>query len=211
MHKTDLSQSTNFGLLRHGQTVWNKEKRVQGSGNSPLTAEGAELSRQWGRYLATASMDWDLILTSPLQRARDTAKLVNESLSLPIRVEEGIREQDWGQWEGLTLEQIKKQFPEVMEQSILKGWEFRPPQGESRREVQQRSLKVLSTINSQYAGKNILTISHLGVIKTILYYIENRQFLPEEPKIIHKNRFHLIRAQETAFFIVEKNITLPAL
>ncbi len=203
------SPATIFGLLRHGQTIWNKEKRIQGSSNSPLTPEGTAASRRWGRYLAAERTPWQRIIVSPLQRAQETARLVNETLQIPIMSDEGIREQHWGAWEGLTLEQIKGNSPGKLEELIQHGWNFRPPGGESRTELLQRILCSLSDARDRWPGENLLIISHLGVIKSLLYHIEGRGYLPEEPKIMYNNCFHTIGYRDSSFSILSRNITVP--
>ena len=202
-------QKTFIGLLRHGETVWNREKRIQGSGNSPLTAEGIAMSRAWGQHLITGSTKWNRIVTSPLLRAVETAELVNESLQLPLMTDQTLREKDWGRWEGLTLMQIKQNYPELLETLTTHGWEFKPPGGESRRAALTRVLGGLQTLRQRFAGENLLLVSHLGVIKSLLYHIEGRDFLPSEPKILYKNRFHIISHENNGYSIVSKNMRLP--
>lgn len=199
--------SNNLGLLRHGQTVWNREKRIQGSGNSPLTAKGITSCRAWGTLLSKSS--WNRIIVSPLQRTQHTAELVNESLQLPIEIDTQIREQNWGAWEGLTLDQVKSTYPGALETLVQCGWEFRPPEGESRKELLDRVLTSLKGHCKHRPGENFLLITHLGVIKSLLYFIEGRDYLPEEPKIVHNNRFHTICYRDETFSILESNLTLP--
>ncbi len=201
--------TTVFGLLRHGQTVWNVEKRIQGSGNSELTPEGISASRMWGRYLLTYGTDWNRIIVSPLQRARETAELVNEALQLPLQVDEGIRELNWGEWEGRTIDEIKRDNPGQLEELLHHGWEFRPPGGESRKELLDRVLASLRENSDRWPKENLLIVSHLGVIKSLLYFMDGRNYLPQEPKIVHKNRFHTIALQQNTFSIISQNITLP--
>ena len=203
------SQRTFIGLLRHGETVWNREKRIQGSGNSPLTAEGIAMSRAWGQHLITGSTKWHRIVASPLPRAVQTAELVNESLHLPLMTDQALREKDWGRWEGLTLVQIEQNYPELLESLTKHGWDFKPPGGESRRALLQRVLGGLQCLRQRFDGENLLLVSHLGVIKSLLYHIEGRDFLPNEPKILYKNRFHIISCENNEYSIVSKNMTVP--
>ena len=204
--QTSQPIATIFGLLRHGQTAWNREKRIQGSGNSPLTAEGIASCRKWGRYLAASGTTWQRIIVSPLQRARETAELVNEALQIPIACDEGIREQDWGDWEGRTLGQIKIDCPGKLEELTRLGWDFRPPGGESRKELLHRVLASLKRSGAQWPGENLLIISHLGVVKSLLYYIEDRGYLPEEPRIFDGSGFHTIGYRESRFSILSRNV-----
>ena len=92
---------TRFGLLRHAETHWNREKRIQGHSNSALTSEGKLQAEEWGRLIST--FQWDRIITSDLGRALETATRVNHSLNLTIDREARLREQNWGRWEGKKI------------------------------------------------------------------------------------------------------------
>jgi broad specificity phosphatase PhoE len=203
--------TTRFGLLRHGKTVWNEEKRIQGSGNSELTPTGIEGCERWARFLVSCGTTWHRFLVSPLQRTIDTAEIINKELALPLQVEEGFREQDWGSWEGLTLQEIKESSPGILEDSVKHGWEFRPPGGESRKEVLGRVIQAIRLQAQERPAENLLVITHLGVIKTMLYHIEKREFLPEEPQIVWKDRFHIISSSSNVLAIEQSNIRLPGL
>jgi probable phosphoglycerate mutase len=200
---------TTFGLLRHGKTVWNQEKRIQGSGNSPLTPDGVAACKAWAKFLLSTPPTWDRLIVSPLQRAIDSAEIINERLNLPIQIEHELREQNWGLWEGLTIDEVRSADPEELEKRIQKGWNFQPPEGESRQEVLQRTRDCLEKCARQDNGQHLLVVTHLGVIKTLLYYIEKRPFLPNDPKILWKNRFHLIEHSEALWTILRQNIFLP--
>jgi probable phosphoglycerate mutase len=182
-----MSVSTLYGLLRHGQTTWNTQGRVQGRLDSPLTSEGIGAVRQWARLLAAPRWRWTRILTSPAPRAAITAQLINEELRVDIQEEEDLREQDWGLWEGLRWPEIRTSYGDELLVQIGKGWSFRPPGGESRSEVRDRVHGLLTRLGRRYAGEQILVITHQGVIKSLIYAIEKRKFLPQEPKLIDKN------------------------
>ena len=187
-----MSTSTLFGLFRHGQTIWNKQKRVQGRLDSALTPEGIEAVREWAHFLATPRWNWARIIASPAPRARATAQLINEQLHVEIQEEDDLREQDWGIWEGLSWAEIHTNSAKELEKQIKKGWAFRPPQGESRSEVCSRARSALRFYGRELSGKQILVVTHQGVIKSLIYSIEKRQFLPEEPKLIDKNRLQTL-------------------
>ena len=187
-----MSTSTLFGLLRHGQTIWNTQRRVQGRLDSPLTPEGIESVQQWARFLASPRWQWNRIISSPVPRARKTAQLINNSLSLEIHEEPDLSEQDWGIWEGQTWSEIHRDSAEEVQAQVDRGWSFRPPEGESRIEVHRRSRAVLSNYGRQYPGEQILVITHQGVIKSLVYAIEKRKFLPQEPELIDKNRLQTV-------------------
>lgn len=182
-----MSVSTLFGLLRHGQTIWNTQGRLQGRLDSPLTSEGIAAVREWAHFLGGPRWKWGRILCSPAPRAVTTAQLINEKLRVEVQEEKDLREQDWGLWEGLSWSEIRTRYGDELQTQIEQGWSFRPPGGESRSEVCDRARKLLSRFGRLHGGEQILVISHQGVMKSLLYAIEKRAFLPGEPKLINKN------------------------
>ncbi len=182
-----MSASTLFGLLRHGRTLWNTQGRVQGRLDSALTPEGIDRVRQWARFLAGPRWKWTRILASPAPRALTTAQLINEELRVDIHLEPDLREQDWGLWEGLSWSEIRRDKGDELQTQIERGWSFRPPEGESRAEVSRRSRAVLTSYGQRCPGEQILVITHQGVMKALIYAVEERRFLPQEPQLIDKD------------------------
>lgn len=187
-----MSVSTHFGLLRHGQTVWNLQHRIQGRLDSALTPDGVEAVHQWAGYLQSSGWKWGRIITSPAPRAQTSAAIINDRLALDIEVVANLREQDWGNWEGLTWAEIKKSSQEILREQINSGWSFRPPKGESRAEVRNRARSAIAACAAKFPGEQILVITHQGVIKSLIYDIENRHYLPEEPPLVDKNLLQTI-------------------
>jgi probable phosphoglycerate mutase len=179
---------TLLGLIRHAPTVWNQEKRIQGQSDSPLTHEGENMARVWGSVLER--FGWDRILASDLGRTRRTAALINSALNLPLTVHSGLREKDWGEWAGKTLSEIKIQCPDYLAEMEKAGWAFRPPGGEDRGQVYERSLAALEAAAFQWPGQRILVVTHKGVINCLVYRILGRKFLPSEPAIIADRHLH---------------------
>lgn len=195
---------TLFGLLRHGQTEWNIEKRIQGYGDSPLTAEGREQTAKWLPTLH--SYPWDRILASDLGRVRETVAILNRDLQLPVDYDPRLREQSWGEWEGLTLPSIQSNFQAELARRVAMGWEFAAPGGESRQAVKERIFAVLTEAAGNWPGQSILVICHQGVIKTTLYHLTGREFLPGEDPLLHHNRLHIISFSGSGFTPVHLNI-----
>ncbi len=184
--------ATTFGLIRHSVTLWNEEKRIQGLQNSPLSETGRRMAAAWGRELH--GLHWDRILASDLGRVQETVTLVNRELQLQVHDEPLLREQDWGAWSGLSFPELFARFgPEVKEQEAA-GWDFRPPEGESRREVLARAENALQRAADTWPGQDILVVCHEGIIKTLLYHLLGRKFLPDEPKILTGYQLHLLQA-----------------
>jgi len=201
-----ISQETSiFGLLRHGETEWNSQKKVQGFMNSPLTPKGISQTKEWAETLQ--QWKWDQIYASDLGRVKQTVAILNESLQLPTFFDKRLREQNWGDWEGLTIPAIKRDYKEELKKRVALGWGFSAPGGETRSSILERVLEALQSINENHPGQKTLIVCHQGVIKAVLYHLSNRQFLPEEDPLIQHNNFHIIRCIKNNFNIEKLNIS----
>ena len=199
----DRKPPTRFGLIRHAQTVWNQDKMIQGQKDSPLTTAGQEQSRTWGAQLA--GLAFDRILTSDLGRTIATANLINRSLKLPMEETPQLRELDWGLWTGRRILDIKNEIPHELKRLEQAGWQFCPPGGESRRAAWLRSRKALEEASRRWPGETILTVTHNGVIKCLLYGLADRKYLPQEPALIKPRHLHWLVAGETGLAIEQVN------
>lgn len=204
---TNLPSQANsiFGLLRHGETEWNTKKRIQGLNNSPLTAKGISQTKEWAKTLQ--QWEWDQIYASDLGRVKQTTEILNQSLQLPTFFDKRLREQNWGDWEGLTIPALKRDYKEELTKRVALGWEFSAPGGETRSSVLERVYKSLQSISQNHPGKRTLIVCHQGVIKALLYHLSNRQFLPEEDPLIQHNNFHIISCTQNNFNIERLNIS----
>ena len=129
-------------LLRHGETVWNRAGRFQGQGDAPLTAEGVAQARAMGRRLAQEELAGARLISSPLYRAWQSAVLVAEALSLDsrnIEFEPRLMELGFGEWEGLTREEIKARAHGEWRARKADVWNHVPPGGESLAELEVRA------------------------------------------------------------------------
>jgi len=192
---------TYFALMRHAETEWNREKRVQGQQDSPLTSSGRQQGRRWGCSLARHQLD--CMVTSDLGRATHTASLINHSLVLPCSLEPRLREQDWGSWSGSKLSDLLNTNELKVQEKL--GWDFRPFDGENRLEVLQRSRQALVDIAQQMRGNRILVITHGGVIRCLLYRLYGRRFLPDEPALIKAYRLHWLTYNGEGFKVYRLN------
>jgi len=185
---------TVIGMLRHGKTVWNEAKRIQGHENSPLSVDGARQVHQWGEFLSTISID--RIISSDLGRVKETVTILQEYIQdVPVEYDPLLREQFWGEWEGKTFAELHASEGDELAKQIAAGWEFRPPGGESRLEVLQRALPVVEGVTDRFPGEQVLLVSHEGIVKSVLYHLAGRAFLPTEKKLIEKRQFHLISGE----------------
>ncbi len=177
-------------LIRHARTEWNEQRRIQGQTDTPLTPQGELMAQKWGQALM--HLGYDRILCSDLGRAYRTAEIINSFLSLPLEVDPRLREQDWGDWTGLTVEELRNMRTEVAEQEA-KGFEFRPPGGESRAETLKRSRFALLAAAIRNPCKYTLVVTHQGVLRALAYDLRGMKFTPKEkPPISKEYRKHEI-------------------
>jgi len=153
-------------LLRHGQTPYSVDKRFAGRIDIGLTAEGEAQARAAAARLAKAGVD--AIVSSPLSRARLTAQAVASAAGgLPVAVDEGFAETDFGDWDGLTFaEAAARSQPEV--DAWLASTAVAPPGGESFVTVRSRVLAGLSRVLSAYPGQKVVVVSHVTPMKILL-------------------------------------------
>ena len=165
----DLGTPTTFVLLRHGETVLTPEKRFSGSGGSDpeLSAVGRRQAAAVAEALA-ARGTIQAVVASPLRRCQETAAAVAERLGLPVRTEEGLRETDFGAWEGLTFAEARDRHPEDL-QAWLTSTSARPTGGgESFDTVAERVALARDKLLARYAGRTVLTVTHVTPVKTLV-------------------------------------------
>ncbi len=158
-------------LVRHGRTFWNKIKRIQGSIDQPLDEEGIRQAHLLGSHLQGIS--FERIYSSPLQRAHETAQILNQYVQKEIVLEPVLTELSFGSAEGLTKEEYHRLYAERL--SIAKAlppdlrMQYRViPDGESISDGVARVLPFLNDLSLSATGKNLLVISHGGVIRSLL-------------------------------------------
>ena len=141
-------------LLRHGETVWNRERRVQGQKDSPLTLLGLEQARRYGTRLKTLlePSDGYRLVASPLGRALHTATIVAEELSWAaheITTDDRLKEMAWGRWDGMTAAEIEVLDPELWQARIDDRWTRPPPGGgETQQDLLDRAVAWLASIET---------------------------------------------------------------
>jgi uncharacterized phosphatase len=144
-------------LVRHGETDWNRQRRIQGSTAIPLNATGRDQAARTARLLGRRS--WDAILTSPLSRAVETASIISGELGLGApEVLEDIAERAYGAAEGLGVAELARLFPD----------DAPVPGRESREEVTERVIGALLRVAADRAGEHLVLTTHGGVIRAVL-------------------------------------------
>jgi len=198
--------STRFGLIRHAQTHWNLDKLIQGQKDSALTAAGQQQAQVWGHRLSSyTSHRFDRILASDLGRALSTAGWMNQFLQIPISKRSRLRELDWGAWTGKRIRDIQSETPDLLKSMEAAGWHFCPPGGESRQAVRRRAKDALQDAARKWPGQTILTVTHEGVIKCLLYGLTQRAFLPQEPAMIAPYHLHWLVVRDGKLLIERIN------
>ncbi|MEU4796804.1 bifunctional RNase H/acid phosphatase [Streptomyces sp. NPDC023327] len=164
----DLGAPATFVLLRHGETALTPQKRFSGSGGSDpsLSDVGREQARRAAAAFA-ARGTIQAIVSSPLRRCRETAHAVAARLGLDVSVEEGLRETDFGAWEGLTFGEVRERHPEQLT-AWLASPEAAPPGGESFATVAHRVAAARDRLTKAYAGRTVLLVTHVTPIKTLV-------------------------------------------
>ncbi|MGN6793277.1 MAG: histidine phosphatase family protein [Streptosporangiaceae bacterium] len=153
-------------LLRHGATEMSAERRFAGRGDIALTNEGIKQAGLAARKLAAAP-GVDVILTSPLQRARRTAEAVAETTGAPLIVDDDLVEADFGQWQGLTFAEARERWPDQLT-AWLATPDAAPPGGESFAIVATRVLAALDRLVDAHKHKRAVLVSHVTPIKTLI-------------------------------------------
>ena len=173
---------TRFLLLRHGQTELSTQRRYSGRGNPALTEVGQRQAEAAAQYLGQRG-GIAAVITSPLQRAYDTAAKAAKALGLDVTVDDDLIETDFGTWEGLTFSEAAERDPKL-HRSWLRDTSITPPDGESFDSVAERVQRVRGRMIAEYAGETVLVVSHVTPIKTLL-----RMALDAGPGILY--RLHL--------------------
>lgn len=148
-------------LVRHGETDWNSERRWQGHADQPLNDAGREQARELAETLADRGID--VVYSSDLVRAHETALIVAERLGLPVELDAGLREVDVGDWAGRLVSEIEAADPEAFQlwRQGRKGWNG----GESYEEMGERVVGAVLRLAGRHPGKTVLIVTHGGSIR----------------------------------------------
>ena len=158
---------TEVWLVRHGETPWNAERRVQGWDDVPLNDTGVGQARALGRHLANlrdAGTGIDAIYSSDLKRAHQTAAIVCESLGLEPRLEPGVRERHYGVLQGLIFNSMEEHQPEAAAIWRSREPEAELPGGESLAAFHRRVVGAVDALASRHPGERIVVVSHGGAM-----------------------------------------------
>jgi broad specificity phosphatase PhoE len=166
-------------LVRHGETIWNSERRYIGRTDLSLSDKGFEQAQNLAQRFAKKNEGEKIqaIWTSPLKRSVETAKIIGKEIGLEPEIINELIEVDFGEWEGLTYEEIKEKFGDLIDRWLFSPSIVEIPSGESWRSLTERVRNFL-TQASRRPEKVALAITHGGIIKTITGLILDHQRVP---------------------------------
>jgi probable phosphoglycerate mutase len=163
----DIGAPTAMLLLRHAGTDVTSSGRFSGSGGADpgLNDAGRDGADRAGRWLGSQAVD--VIVSSPLRRARETAGIVADRLGLPVSVDDGVAEVAFGEWDGLTLADIRERYPDELE-AWLTSVDAAPPGGESYTSLSRRVLAARMRLLLAHPGRRVLVVSHAAPIALLV-------------------------------------------
>ncbi|MFJ7850844.1 histidine phosphatase family protein [Peribacillus sp. NPDC097206] len=161
---------TTICIVRHGETDWNVEGRLQGQTDIPLNENGKRQARKCGEFLFKDK--WDVIFTSPLKRARATANIIGEIIDSPIIIKEEFIEKNFGDAEGMTADERESTF-----------FNKEYPNQEDQESLRERLMKGLQDIEAEYPDKKVILVAHGAVIHMILRMMSNEKIVSTQTRL----------------------------
>ena len=192
-------------FVRHGQTIWNVEKRFQGLSDSPLTELGITQAKLLGEKLK--DIKFDKFYSTSLKRAYDTANYIKGNREQKVEIFDDFVEISMGDMEGIKQEDFKKLYPEQVKNFFFNQLEYDPSSfgGESFLEVRERVIRGLNKfieLNKNY--ERVLVVSHGATLKTLLHYISGKDISTLSDEAIPKNTsYTIVKYQNGKFEITD--------
>jgi probable phosphoglycerate mutase len=157
-----MSEPTRILAIRHGETAWNVDTRIQGQLDIPLNETGRWQAERVGEALAHEGID--AIYASDLKRALVTAQAISRACGVPVRTDTGLRERAFGSFEGQTFAEIETRWPEDAVRWRRRDVDFRPGGGESLRMFYERCEATATRLASAHPGQTVVLVAHGGVM-----------------------------------------------
>lgn len=158
---------TRIVLVRHGQTEWNRRERFRGRADVPLNEAGLEQAEATGRRVAE-EFQLEAVYASPLTRAMRTAEALGRPFGLPAVAHAPLVDIHYGQWEGLSPEEVRSRWPDLASAWYESPEEARIPGGEDLHQVRVRAMGAVSDLAARHRGQTIALVSHTVVNRLIL-------------------------------------------
>jgi broad specificity phosphatase PhoE/ribonuclease HI len=170
---------TRLLLVRHGVTKYSVDRRFAGRSDLDLTADGEQQARQAAGRIAQLG-PVQAVVSSPLRRTRQTAQQIADRLELPVLVEDGLVETDFGDWDGFTYDEVQRRWPDELRRWLADP-AVAPPSGESFEAVTRRVRRARDRIMARHAGSTVVVVSHVTPIKVLV-----RLALDAPPTALHR-------------------------
>lgn len=157
-------------LIRHGQTEWNRVERFRGRVDLDLNEQGKKQATLLANKINNDGYNIKYIITSPLKRAQQTANILAEYNHFSVRVEEGLIDINYGDWQGLSPEEANERFPELYSLWLNEPQTLRFPHGEGLNDVCQRATQVIKQLINESNNTTLVMVSHKVVCKVLMCY-----------------------------------------
>ncbi|WP_409271654.1 histidine phosphatase family protein [Neobacillus sp. SCS-31] len=188
-------------ITRHGETVWNTERRMQGWLDSALTENGIRNAVSLSERLI--DVEFKAIYSSPSGRTRATSELLKRNRNIPVIYDDNLREMSLGKWEGQTLDSIQGTYPIEIDHFWNAPQRFKPVGGETFSDVHARALNALERIKADNRAGNILIVTHSVMIKTLLSIFKNSPIENLwDPPFIHDTSLTIIELDGKEYRLV---------
>lgn len=159
-------EATRIIAVRHGETSWNVDARIQGQTDVGLNDNGRRQAQRVGRALAGERIS--AVYSSDLERAHETAQSIAQVAGIPVIPHEGLRERSFGMFEGKTFDEIHQTWPDQAQNWRKRIPEWQPPEGgESLLELRARVTRTLEELASRHPGQQIVVVAHGGVLDAL--------------------------------------------
>ena len=179
-------EKTRFCLVRHGETDWNVARRLQGHTDIPLNQHGIAQAIQMAKALKAIDLQFDVLYSSDLQRAANTASAVEEKFGVKAIIDQQLRERHLGALQGLTTDEAPMREPELWKSHLSRNIEENLRDGESIQQFADRIKTALDQIRTKHLGKTILLVSHGGALD-MMYRVASKQALDAEKAVAVPN------------------------
>ena len=159
-------KETEIILIRHGETEWNSQKRMQGHSNSDLSSVGQAQIQALGQWMK--NVPFDHIYSSDSLRAKQTAEAITQFSGHELKIDLRLREKNLGVFEGLTSEEARERHPEVFRLFKTAGSKYVIDEGESTQQLQDRALEIVNEIRIKHPEERVLLVTHGGFIRVVM-------------------------------------------
>ena len=156
-------------LIRHGETLWNTQLRMQGSLDSDLTPKGETQIKALGEWMKEVPFDY--LYCSDTPRAHKTAEAISKITRHNLNLDKRLREKNLGVFEGLTSEEARERYPETFQQFKTAGASYVIDQGESTQQLLERALDAIEEIRDRHPQKVAVAVTHGGVVRVLMKHV----------------------------------------